>query len=173
MATRPIALDVARLRRAHKLFQQEEPRNLFYRAATFLVDRALEGQSELTLAESLAVLLQTWNAQFYRFRGGFRTSDLDALQGLLDSHLTAVLTYRLRRLEGSLEAEAAELTTTFTSFERKLGPVGSAKTLHLLAPTFYPLWDRAIARAAYRLNLNAAGGGAAPAYLRLMRAVAQ
>jgi hypothetical protein len=34
----------------------------------------------------------------------------------------------------------------FDSFERVLGPVGAAKSLHLLAPKFFPLWDRKIAK---------------------------
>jgi hypothetical protein len=33
----------------------------------------------------------------------------------------------------------------FQDFEVILGPVGAAKALHLLAPAFFPLWDRAIA----------------------------
>ncbi|MCR4403910.1 MAG: hypothetical protein NUW06_01205 [Candidatus Acetothermia bacterium] len=44
----------------------------------------------------------------------------------------------------------------FEDFERVLGPVGAAKCLHLLAPRFSPLWDRAIARA-YGLSLGKSG----------------
>lgn len=41
----------------------------------------------------------------------------------------------------------------FSQFAQVLGPVGAAKCLHLLAPNFFPLWDRAIAKA-YRINLD-------------------
>jgi hypothetical protein len=40
-----------------------------------------------------------------------------------------------------------------------LGPVGAAKALHLLAPRFFPLWDRAIARAfGFRLGKVGSNG---------------
>ena len=37
-----------------------------------------------------------------------------------------------------------------------MGPVGTAKALHLLAPGLFPLWDRDIAKA-YGLALGEAG----------------
>ena len=42
-------------------FEEHEPRDLFYRAATELVDLAISGKTSLNLAEALAVLLITWN----------------------------------------------------------------------------------------------------------------
>lgn len=47
------------LRAARAEFKRVEPRALFYRAATELVDLAWKGQSSLSLAEATAVLLQT------------------------------------------------------------------------------------------------------------------
>jgi hypothetical protein len=44
----------------------------------------------------------------------------------------------------------------FNSFEHVLGPVGAAKSLHLLAPKFFPIWDRAIAKA-YHCELGNVG----------------
>jgi hypothetical protein len=48
------------------------------------------------------------------------------------------------------------VTALFKDFEIVLGPVGAAKSLHLLAPRFFPLWDRAIAKA-YGLPLGSCG----------------
>jgi hypothetical protein len=39
------------------------------------------------------------------------------------------------------------VTLLFDRFARVLGPVGAAKSLHLLAPAFFPLWDQKIAHA--------------------------
>jgi hypothetical protein len=61
---RPCPDDLVNSRRA---FEANEPRDLFYRAATELVALAREGRTSLTLAEALAVLLQTWNKAYYRF----------------------------------------------------------------------------------------------------------
>src|SRR5438874_5045494 len=55
------------LKKARKAFEANEPRNLFYRAATELVDLALQGAMSLTVAEALAVLLQTWNKAYYQY----------------------------------------------------------------------------------------------------------
>lgn len=62
------------LEQARELFEEYEPRDLFYRAATELIDLALDRKTSLTVAEALAVLLQTWNAQYYRFGHSFPSS---------------------------------------------------------------------------------------------------
>jgi hypothetical protein len=146
------------------LFEDEEPRNLFYRAAIFLIDRALQPSPTLNLAESLAVLLQTWNAQYYRFHGKFTNRRLGALQRLLDRHMEAIVAFRGRRL-GDYGVNDEQVRRLFTDFERELGPVGAAKALHLLAPRYFPLWDRAIAQTTYRLSL---ASPAAHSYIKLM-----
>ncbi len=55
----------------------------------------------------------------------------------------------------------------FTRFEPVLGPVCAAKCLHLLAPRFFPLWDRAIA-AGYGLPMKKLGDNA-DHYIAFMR----
>ena len=57
----------------------------------------------------------------------------------------------------------------FGDFETVLGPVGAAKALYLLAPEFFPLWDRKITNA-YGIWLGAAGTNAAD-YLKFMTMV--
>jgi len=53
---------------AREAFESNEPRDLFYRVATELVDLAIRGKTSLSVAEALAVLLQTWNQAYYRYR---------------------------------------------------------------------------------------------------------
>ena len=157
-------LSVDLLRRAHRVFEDEEPRNLFYRAATYLIERALEPSPQVSLAESLAVLLQTWNAQFYRFHGKFTHQRLAALQAVLDRNMGTVKVLRRQRL-GADDVDAAAIAPLFTESEGQLGQVGAAKALHLLAPRYFPLWDQSIATRAYRLSL---ASPAAESYLQLM-----
>jgi hypothetical protein len=48
-------------------FEEKEPRDLFYKVATELVDSILRGATnKITLTEALAVLLQTWNKVYYQ-----------------------------------------------------------------------------------------------------------
>lgn len=144
--------DVQKARRA---FDANEPRDLFYRAASELVDLARRGASSLTVAESLAVLLQTWNKAYYQYRK-FDNAHFAHIEKLLLKHRVTLDRYRDQAIEDLDHAERPAVKKLFQAFEDVLGPVGAAKALHLLAPRLFPLWDRAIAHA-YELALGATG----------------
>jgi hypothetical protein len=138
------------LNRARKLYEQREPRDLFYRVARDLLERTLAGQSDFTLTEAVAVVLLTWNRRFYILKD---TPDFDArhiqdINDLLDRHGEALVSYRARSIESLREDEQATIESMFDDFDRILGPVGAAKTLHVLAPRFFALWDRSVAQGA-------------------------
>ncbi len=61
------------LRAARDTFERLEPRALFYRAATELVDLAIRGATQLSVTEAVAVLLQTWNRAYYHTADSTRT----------------------------------------------------------------------------------------------------
>lgn len=50
----------------------------------------------------------------------------------------------------------ATVKAVFHAFERVFGPIGAAKSLHLLPPHFFPQWNRDIA-GAYGLPLGQTG----------------
>jgi hypothetical protein len=153
------------LKAAHKAFAEHEPRDLFYKAATELVGLIFEGKTKLTLAEALAVLLQTWNKAFYRYTP-FDSRHFDEIEGLLDQYRQEIEGFRVRTIESFSTDDKEPVSKIFSDFEEVLGPVGAAKSLHLLAPEFFPLWDRAIAEAC-RCPLKKRGRNA-PSYLRFM-----
>lgn len=155
-------LTVKSVGKARKNFVAGEPRNLFYLVATELIDLASRKETKVSVAQALAVLLQTWNVSFYRFRGGFHEEDLATIEGLVSKHLTVTQEYRQRKITSLVSSEEDALQMLFDAFEHGLGAVGAAKCLHLLAPNFFPLWDRAIAKA-YRVKLDGQG------YIRFMR----
>jgi len=66
---------------------------------------------------------------------------------------------RERSIEGFSSEDVAVVERLLGDFEKVLGPVGAAKALHLLAPQFFPLWDRAIAKT-YGLPLRERGKNA-------------
>jgi hypothetical protein len=149
----------AELEWARAAFEEIEPHDLFYRAATELVGLALAGQGQLSTAEALAVLLKTWNFNFYRFKkvefNEQHFADIEALFGHFQVELRA---YRERHIDDFRDSRDCDgIVQLFDAFEQRLGAVGAAKALHLLAPSFFPLWDTGIA-AAYALPL---GSGAA------------
>jgi hypothetical protein len=144
------------IKRAHSAFRSNEPRDLFYRAATELVRLAIDKKISLAVTEALAVLLQSWNRAYYRYHRSNTKRDFNKMQSLYRKHSKALALYRRRKIDSFVGSEAAAVCCLFTEFERVLGPVGAAKALHLLAPNFFPLWDRAIAHA-YHATLGKVG----------------
>jgi hypothetical protein len=151
---------------AHRAFEESEPRDLFYRAATELMGLALRGETSLSVTEALAVLLQTWNRTFYRFTP-FDAKHFSDLDLAVTRHKEELAILRGRSIERYSEEDRTLLREVFADFEEVLGPVGAAKALHLLAPGFFPLWDRAIA-SAYGLPMRPRGKNA-DRYRRFMR----
>jgi len=133
------------LEAARTAFESREPRDLFYRAATELVELAIRQSTALTLAEALAVLLQTWNRSFYQYRR-FDIRHFSDIELLVTRHRRQFLAFRPRSIQTVTAADDLGVKSLFAAFEEVLWPVGAAKCLHLLAPHFFPLWDRAIAQ---------------------------
>ncbi len=154
------------LERARAAFREHEPRDIFYRAARELVEAALRGDGELKVSEALAVLLQTWNRAFYQYRP-FDEQHLADIDRLCESHQADVELCRTMTIDDIAADDEAFVREIFGDFESVLGPVGAAKALHLLAPAFFPLWDRAIAQAC-GLALQKTGSNS-ELYFRFMR----
>jgi hypothetical protein len=149
---------------ARRTFLVGEPRYLFYKVAIEMIDPARIDPNRVSVAQALAVLLQTWNVSFYRFRGGFTEEDLTNIKALLIDHHAMIEEYRERSIASLASGDEDALRILFSHFKAVLGPVGAAKSLHLLAPLFFPLWDNAIARA-YRVKF---GHKAPEGYIRFM-----
>lgn len=152
--------------RAHKAFRAHESRDLFYRAATALVRLAREGAVDLTTGEAIAVLLRTWNSAYYRYHPN-GAADYAIIEELIARHSDWLASAAERTISSLIAADNEPVLEVFCDFEAALGPVGAAKALHLLAPHFMPLWDRAIA-AEYVRGLGRAGTNGSR-YLQFMR----
>jgi hypothetical protein len=123
---------VSELDEARKRFLEYEPRDLFYRVASELIELALTDKTSITVAEALAVLLQTWNAPYYQFCP-FTVQHFAHIEALLQKHLDDALRFRSRGIESVSESDLPIVERLFNVFEQVLGPVGAAKSLHLLA----------------------------------------
>ena len=131
---------------AHKRFETIEPRSLFYNASIELVDLAIQGKTKLELAEAIAVLLQTWNVSYYRFRP-FTEEHFRNIKTLLETHQHLINELRQRNIESFCNEDTNTVKDIFEKFENVLEKTGAVKCLHLLAPNFFPLWDTEIAKA--------------------------
>ena len=156
------------LESARVAYEADERRDLFYRTATELVDLAIREQISLSLAEVLAVLLQRWNEPYDR-HSRFDAAHCADIERLLSEHRATLEGLRARTIEGFSDEDQGTVEALFCEFELVLGPVGAAKCLHLLAPRFFPLWDREVASAYFVSLLEPGGNG--ERYCRFMRIV--
>ncbi|MBI1831230.1 MAG: hypothetical protein HYR84_07260 [Planctomycetes bacterium] len=150
-----IAITLSDLEASAAKFKSIEPRGLFYHAATTLVELAIEGNGKLKTAEALAVLLQTWNKAYYQYRPFTEQHFLD-IERVIQEHWPALIEFRKRSIGSIIAADEDTVAVVFASFEHVLGPVGAAKSLHLLAPSFFPLWDIESAKA-YKVGMRRRG----------------
>jgi hypothetical protein len=121
-----------------------------YKTATFLVQHYWGRPAEV--ADSLGVLLLTWNQAHYRY-GSF---DFQLLEDALTANQVVIRSFRIRKICSYVAADDPSIKLLFnrllealriTTGKRKVSPVAVVKALHLLAPEYFPLWDFKIARA--------------------------
>jgi hypothetical protein len=165
------------LQEGYLAFQQKERRDAMYKTATFLVEHFWGHPAEV--AEGLGVLLLIWNAAFYR-RGPF---DFDALEQCIAINQALLNEYRKRDILTYTPKDDTRIRPLFEAFIEALricegkckgrgSPVGAAKALHLLAPSFFPLWDEKIARG-YGCYYNVDAPGQYIAFLRQTKEIAE
>lgn len=138
----------AELERGHSTFEEHEYRDVFYRAATELISIAIGAEeSTFPVEDALAVVLETWNRALFRFHKIDRKLFFEGIKTFLLKCRSDIIRYRNRSIESLDENDHDGIVKIFTDFEtvHGVGAVGAAKALHLLAPTFFPLWDRQIA----------------------------
>ncbi|MCL4266661.1 MAG: hypothetical protein KJ069_25945 [Anaerolineae bacterium] len=138
--------------RGYMAYEQYEPRDAMYKVATSLIDIHWGRPNDMT--DALGVLLLTWNQAFYRY-GNFNFYDLEKC---IERNLAYLETYRARDMISMHESDETRIRELFFDFLDALqidggksngrkSPVAVSKALHLLAPSFFPLWDVAIAQA--------------------------
>jgi hypothetical protein len=99
------------------------------------------------MAAGVKRLLDAWHQAFYRF-GAF---DPVELEEAIAMRLASLESYRLRSISSLAEVDREGIGQLFEAFldalrgGKRRSPVAVAKTLHLLAPEFFPLWDTEIA----------------------------
>ena len=149
------------------IYADAEPRDLAYKVARELVERAYSGDASFSQTDGVAILLTIWNAGFYRFRPRLMRTLVPDLDRLIASHDGALVHFRARSAgEYDSATDGPVVEQLYRDFVAVLWPVGSAKALHVLAPSFFPIWDQAIARH-FHLALSPPAASVA-SYLRLM-----
>jgi len=154
-------------------FKKHEKCDATYKVATFFLS-CFWGKSS-DMADSLGVLLLTWNQAFYRY-GSF---DFDKLEECINRNLQKLENFKGRDISSLSESDEEEIKCIFNEFMDALqiangkmygkkSPVAVAKALHLLAPNFFPLWDDRIAKA-YKCYYNTEPAAKYIQFMKLMK----
>ncbi len=140
-------------------FRENESRDAIYRLARFIVEEFWK--NEETMSDGLAAFLLIWNNSFYRF-GRFNFGNL---QETISKNKNRIENFKKKNISDFSKKDAKDIKELFNQFLEALqittnkqnkmygrkSPVAVAKTLHILAPDFFPLWDKEIAKA-YKVN---------------------
>jgi hypothetical protein len=130
--------------RVHEEYARNVPNN--YAATIPRIAKALSERDVPGVAEALAAWLKSINQQYYRFRPDETRTLRAELEPLLAAELRSLLGFRERLVTMLDKADEPAVVRLFGALRAKLGPVGAAKALHALVPTFFPMWDNNIAR---------------------------
>jgi len=150
IATTRYLIRIADLEKGCRAFERHEGRDSMYRVATFLLEQWWGRHADMV--DALTVLLLTWNAAFYKY-GMF---DQRRLEKFLVEQWDVVSDFRNRDITSLTAGDHETIRKLFVGFNAALqiqegkgrgrrSPVAVAKTLHLLGPRFFPLWDYEIA----------------------------
>jgi hypothetical protein len=144
-------------------YDKRERRAYVYDTTMFLVKHFWGNPKKV--AEGLGVLLLVWNNAFYRNRA----FDCNALEKYIAHNQSLLDEYKDRNILTYTSEDDAQIKQLFEQLRAaiqicdgkrkgKTSPVGVAKALHLLAPSFFPLWDQKIAKACDCYYKNDAAG---------------
>jgi hypothetical protein len=97
-------------RKGYMAFQQHERRDAMYKTATFLVNHFWDHPADI--ADSLGVLLLTWNQAFYRY-GPF---DFQRLEKVIATKQPVLDSFRSRDILTYSSADDAAIKSLFAEF---------------------------------------------------------
>jgi hypothetical protein len=159
-------------------YERREQREAVYKLASFVVAR-FWGEHWL-VADAVSALLVSWNQAFYRY-GMF---DIAKLERSIGDNCEAIEGFRARDISTLVYGDDKDwvqllfyefleaLQIVAGSSRGRKSPVSPSKALHLMAPTFFPIWDRKIAPA-YGCPYVGNPGEAYWRFCRVTRAVAK
>jgi hypothetical protein len=155
-------LNVQEMRSTHEKYIQTVPNS--YATAVRRVDAALASRNADALASAVSDWLQDLNRQYFRFRPDEAKTLTGRLLPIVQNNIAELVTLHGRSIKTLAPSDNDEILQLFNVLRAECGPVGTGKALHILAPSFFPLWDDKIA-AGYRVARDQEG------YLQFMNFV--
>jgi hypothetical protein len=143
------SIDYRELLRGSSDYVQNEKRDAIYKVATFLVNHFWFRPADI--ADGIGVLLLVWNQALYRYCNF--ALDFEGLEKFLKKNEKTINKLRNRDISSLNENDEELVKELFDELldvlkcEDRKSPVATSKALHLLAPSFFPIWDNDISKA--------------------------
>ena len=139
-----------KFKRGIEKYENCEKRDFVYKVASYWIQKFWCNPGKI--AEGLGIFVLIWNQAFYRGQA----FDIHKLKEVLKKKREQIKSFRKREICSLKETDEDRIRELFEALLKsfkvssgknkgKRSPVSVAKALHLLAPKFFPLWDRAIA----------------------------
>jgi len=137
-------------------YEKHIPKDQIYKLATHIVDEFWGKYDEMSIG--LGILLMTWNKSLY-IEGKV---DFDNLENCIERNFTLIENFRERNISSLDSKDDEEIKKLFMDFYQvlrtlitegriKRSPAAVSRILNLLAPDFFPLWNKKIAEG-YKFN---------------------
>ena len=154
-----------------RVYERDEAGNdRYYAPACSLVSHGIQNERWHCICGGTSLLVYAWNAPFYR-----RPFDYASLEASLQNYLSLLIAFRRRDLTTLNLDEEPEIEQIFEALTKALGTgraraqVSAAKALHVIAPSFFPMWDHSIAFDLYNCPYNQEPGVAYVAFCERIR----
>jgi hypothetical protein len=147
--TYPPKITLAELKQQCQKYWRKERRDAMYLIALGHLRKSRGRPADM--ADGLAVMLLTWNQAAYRY-GAFDHRRLERFVDERGGVLHGFRRRNIRSFDAKKDGNAVRdlfnklLAALHVKANGRRSPVGAAKALHLLAPTFFALWDAEIAK---------------------------
>ena len=142
---------------ACKEFDKYSEYDSFYKVSTEHISKNWNNRREMTIGTG--VILLTWNFPYYRKLYG--SLKFEKLEHCINKNFVGLNSFRGRDISILSENDEQLIRSLFNDFleasmsqsrkDKGKSPVSVAKALHVLVPTFFPMWDSNIAPA-YKQN---------------------
>jgi len=137
----------------------------YYAPSCSLVTFGIQHERWDCICGGISLLVYAWNAPFYR-----NPFDYALLETSLRSHWLLLMAFRARPLSSLNSNDQLGIERIFNALTSALSPgraraqVSAAKALHVIAPTFFPMWDNSIAYDGYNCPYDEEPGAAYVAF---------
>lgn len=168
---RELRITLPELETKCQAYERDEGRyDRYYAPSCSLVSYGIQSERWDCICGGTSLLVYAWNAPFYR-----SPFDYASLEASLRNNWSLLMAFRRRQLStlnGNDQLEIERLFNDLTSVlssGRARAQVSAAKALHVIAPSFFPMWDRSIASTLYNCPYDGEPGLAYVAFCERIR----